>query len=696
MGLAGFLLFLVQPMLAKFILPWFGGSATTWTVCMLFFQAALLLGYAYAYAVTTPLSLKLQVIGQIVLVVVACLCLPITPSEAFKPIDSADPTGRILGLLAACVGAPYAVLATTSPMLQRWLAQVEPGILASRFFAISNLGSFLGLLSYPFAVEPFLPSRQQTILWSAGFCIFALLSILSGLVVLSRDKAEGPATVSAPSGRRPERPAESDDLGAWWWLVYSALGSILLLATTNRITQWSAVIPFLWILPLCVYLLTFVLCFGHQASRWRRLFLFAFVVTAGVCALLARPELPEDLFIQVGLQCLTLFFGCMICHGEIVRLQPPARRLPHFYLVIAVGGALGGALVTLAAPELFSDYWEHPLVIVAIVLVAWAQDVVAVVPSSFLARRWSKAGMAATAGLFVLGLGAGSRAEWVNDAVTVDRVRNFYGVVKVYKEDMDNPAEYSLVMQQAGVDQGSQYQAADRRREPSCAFDARHGLGLALRYQRRRRDGGPDAPLRVGIIGLGAGMVAAQGKAGDYFRYYELNPAVTALARRYFTFLADSPAKIEVRHGDGRILLEREATAGQSGQFDVLIIDAFRGAAPPMHLMTKEAFEVYLRHLAPDGILAINFELDTFELAPLHRGLADALGLPVHWFETAEGADCDDPVSWALYSRDADFWTVPEVKAAISPWRDHSDRRLLWTDGSSNLLSVINWGQDDE
>ncbi len=693
MGLAGFLLFLVQPMLAKFILPWFGGSATTWTVCMLFFQAALLLGYAYAYAITTPLSVKVQAVAQIVLVLLACLCLPIIPSEAFKPLDSADPTGRILGLLTVCVGVPYVILATTSPMLQRWLVRMEPGLLASRFFAVSNLGSFLGLLCYPFAVEPFLSSLRQTTLWSIGFCLFAVLSAASALVVLARHKAERPPE---PEVGRAAPPVEAAGRRAWWWLVHSALGSVLLLATTNRITQWSAVVPFLWILPLCVYLLTFVLCFGRQVVRWRRLFLLAFVATAASSLVLSRPELPEDLFLQVGLQCLTLFFGCMICHGEIVRLQPPGRQLPYFYLIVALGGALGGAFVTLAAPLLFSDYWEHPLAIGVIALVAWGRDVMAMTGPAQNALRWRKVGIGATAGLFVLGLGAGGRAEWSDDAVTVDRARNFYGVVKVYREDQDDPAEYSLVMQQAGVDQGSQYQAAERRRMPSCAFDERHGLGLALRHQRRRRDGGPQASLRIGIIGLGAGMVAAQGKAGDYLRYYELNPAVTDLAHRYFTFLADSPARIDVLQGDGRILLEREAAAGQAGHFDVLIIDAFRGAAPPMHLMTKEAFEVYLRHLAPDGILAINFELDTFELAPLHRGLAAALGLEVHWFETAEGADCEDPVSWALYSRDAAFWTVPEVKAAISPWRDRSDRRLLWTDGSSNLLSVINWGRDDD
>ncbi len=595
-----------------------------------------------------------------------------------------------MGLLTVSVGVPYAVLATTSPMLQRWIGQIAPETKASRFFALSNLGSFLGLLSYPFLVEPFLPSASQTRLWSIAFVLYAVLSAASAVTVLRADRG---GRVAAPPAATEAPPDAAERRRIWWWLAYSALGSVLLLATTNRVSQWSAVIPFLWVLPLCVYLLTFVLCFGHQVMRWRGPFLLAFVALAGLGSVLARPELPEDLLIQLGLQCLTLFFGCMLCHGEMVRLQPAARRLPQFYLVIASGGALGGVFVTLLAPQIFPDYWEHPLVIVAIAALALVQD------AANLRRPgqvWQKAGSLACCGLFAVGIGAGLRAEMAGTDSTVDRARNFYGVVKVIKEDVDDPAEYSLVMQQAGVDQGSQYQAPDRRRTPSCAYDARHGLGLALRFQRRRRDGGPDRPLRIGIIGLGAGMVAAHGRPGDTLRYYELNPQVTELARRYFSFLADSPAGIEVLHGDGRILLEREARLGQIGQFDLLIIDAFRGAAPPMHLMTKEAFEIYRRHLATDGILAINFELDTFELGPLHRGLAAAVGLGVRWFETIPEAGCEDAVSWALYTGDDDFWSVPEVKAAISPWRDNSDSQLLWTDASSNLLSVINWSEGNE
>ncbi len=680
MTLAGFLLFLVQPMLAKFILPWFGGSATTWTVCMLFFQLALLAGYAWAYAVTSPLTLRAQAILQIVILCAAGLMLPITPSEALKPTDSDNPVGRIMLLLVVCVSAPYAVLATTSPLLQRWLHHLEPEGMTSRYFALSNLGSFLGLLSYPFVFEPLVPSVAQTRFWSAGFALYAALFAVCGWLVLrSPEKAREHDLAIADAARG----AAGDNIAGW--IVWSMLGSVLLLATTNQITQWSAVMPFLWVLPLSLYLLTFIVAFGHQQFYSRGPFFAIFAVLSAITFVLARPASSSELLTQVGLQCATMFTGCMICHAEMVKLQPPARRLPVFYLLTSVGGALGGVLVTLLAPVIFNDYTEHQIVLAAIAaLGAW----------TILRResgRATRAAAIAGAAIFLVGLGVLLDDLHDNRSLVVERIRNFYGVVKVLKEDEDDPLEYSLVMQQAGVDQGSQFQSAARRLEPACAFGVESGVGRAFAAQRKRREGGPLAPLRIGVIGLGVGMIAGHGAPGDTIRYYELNPAVTDLARRHFTFLSSSKAAIEVVHGDGRILLEREAIAGQTKNFDILIIDAFRGASPPMHLMTREAFAVYLEHLAPDGILAINFELDTFEMAPLHRGLAAEFNLGVNWFETPPAEDCDNPVSWALYTRDKDFWTAPAVAKAISPWRDRADGKLLWTDSSSNLMSIINW-----
>lgn len=680
MTLAGFLLFLVQPMLAKFILPWFGGSATTWTVCMLFFQLALLVGYAWAYAVTSPLTLRTQAIAQLVLLAIGIAMLPITPSEALKPVDAENPVGRIMLLLIVCVSAPYAILATTSPLLQRWLHQLYPQGLTSRFFALSNLGSFVGLLSYPFFFEPIVASTAQTRVWSIGFVLYALCFAACAVMMLRSPKAALETDVAFADAARG---ATQDSISGW--ILWSMLGSILLLATTNQINQWSAVMPFLWVLPLSLYLLTFIIAFGHQQFYRRAVFFTIFAVLAGVTFIMARPTSSNELLTQVGLQCATMFTGCMICHAEMVKLQPPARRLPIFYLLTSVGGALGGILVTLAAPLVFNDYWEHQIVLVVIAgLAAW------------MLFRNENAGIARIAALvglaaFSLGLGAQIYDTWENRTNVVERIRNFYGVVKVLKEDEDDPDEYSLVMQQAGVDQGSQFQKAERRMEPACAFGVTSGIGHALAGHKKRRDGGPAAPLNIGIIGLGVGMIAGHGVAGDNIRYYELNPAVTDLARRHFTFLSSSKAKTEVVHGDGRILLERESIAGQKKNFDILIIDAFRGASPPMHLMTREAFAVYLDHLAPDGILAINFELDTFEMSPLHRGLAGEFNLGVNWFETPPAENCDNPVSWALYTKDPGLWNAPHVSAAISPWRDRAATKMLWTDSSSNLLSIINW-----
>lgn len=680
MGLGGFLLFQVQPVMAKFILPWFGGSASTWIVCMLFFQVALLAGYAYVYAVTRPLPVRVQALLQVALLLAALALLPITPGDGWKPVEAGDPTWRIVALLAVSVGGPYVLLATTSPLLQRWLARIDPGIAVSRLFAVSNFGSFLGLLSYPFLFERLLSSPEQTELWSMAFSGYAVLFALCAMLAFRQGASKGDAPAAGkPAGARQGGPA-------LLWIVYSALGSVLLLATTNQITQWSAVVPFLWIAPLSLYLLTFVIAFGDQGLYSRRAFTVAFLLLAALAYVLPAPDDFATLLLGITLQCATLFAGCMICHAEMVRIQPEPVRLPGFYLATALGGALGGLAVALAAPLVLRDYWEQGLAIVAVAALALRLNAG---EAGWLRGRGGKV-LAAGAAAFVLAMGFQLASEVMASREVVERVRNFYGVVKVVNEAGDDPDEASLVMRQAGIDQGSQFLAPSRRSEPACAFTAGSGVGHAIfRNAKRRAD--PNAPVRIGIVGLGAGMVAAHGREGDLIRYYELNPAVKALVDRHFSFVRDTKAKVEVALGDGRLVLEREAQAG-SQRFDVIVMNAFRGASPPMHLMTKEAFDVYLAHLAPDGVLAINFELDTFEIAPLHRGLSAASGLEVNWVETSADAEgCDDPISWALYTRDKGFWQVPEVKAALSPWRDRSDRKLLWTDRDSNLMSIIQW-----
>lgn len=679
MGLAGFLLFQVQPVMAKYILPWFGGSAATWIVCMLFFQLALLAGYAFAYTITRPLPLAWQVLFQVVLLTLVLLLLPITPNDGWKPKDAGDPTWRIMLLLSVSVGAPYALLATTSPLLQRWLTQLPVQIEISRLFAVSNFGSFLGLLSYPFIVERVWSSPDQTSIWSGLFAIYAaLFGTCAWIAWRSGSKATAETIAS---------PAEIKRGGSsLQWVGYSAAGSVMLLATTNQITQWAAVIPFLWIAPLSLYLLTFVVAFGRQ-NHYRRLpYAIAFLLLAGLSFAMPTPDTAASLIGGVIVQCAAMFTGCMICHAEMVRLQPEASRLPSFYLATAFGGVIGGIVVALIAPLLLPDYWEQSiiaaLVAVTAVRLAWAE-------LNAGQRSWRTA-LVIAGGLFLTGLTVQMAAEYTLSKELVARIRNFYGVVSVARDSEDDPSEASLVMRQAGVDQGSQFLASDRRKEPACAFTAESAVGQAIRLNAKRR-ADPGAHIRIGVVGLGAGMLAALGRPGDVMRYYELNPAVKQLVDRHFSFVRDSEAKIEIVLGDGRLILEREAEGGRSQNYDVIVMNAFRGASPPMHLMTKEAFDIYLRHLKPEGVLAINFELDTLEVAPLHRGLAAATGLDVNWVETVSEDGCEDPISWALYTRDKDFWREPEVKAAISPWRDGSQSRLLWTDRNSNLMSIVPW-----
>jgi hypothetical protein len=679
MLLAGFLLFQVQLVLGKFILPWFGGSAATWLVCMLFFQAALLVGYAYAYALTLPFPIRRQAQLQMAILVVSLALLPISPSDAWKPTNASDPTWRILIMLAACVGLPYIALATTTPLLSRWLAHIDPTLNPVRFFAASNIGSFLGLLSYPFLFERLLASADQTRWWSWAYVLYVALFAVCAWLTLAGAQREDRAQSKWRSGAGRQPFA--------LWIGYSALGSALLLATTNAVTQFAAVVPFLWVVPLSCYLLTFVITFGYPNAYDRTVFGVLFLVSAGTTLALPVPESSFRLFTQIVLQAMTLFAGGMICHGEMVRLQPPPAALPRFYLAVAAGGALGGMGIVLGAPLLFSDFFEHPIVLVAIAAVTLLH----LFTTTDGKMRWVVGAVAAIAGIYFLG-GLAMRDE-VKGNTVVERIRNFYGVVKIVRSYEDNELRLSLF--QAGIDQGGQYQKHERKMDAICGFDWGSGLGMALAYHAKRRASGPQTPLRIGVIGMGAGMVATLGRDGDTLRYYELNPAVLELTSRHFTFIKDSKAKVDVLLGDARLVLERQLKAGDRQNFDVLVLDAFRGASPPMHLMTREAFSIYFGHLAENGILAVNFELDTFEVAPLHRGLARRFDTNVGWFETRQDNEaCQAPISWALYTRDPDFFGAPVVRKAVSPWRDDGKSVLVWTDQDSNLMSIITWGRD--
>ncbi|HKW37058.1 MAG TPA: fused MFS/spermidine synthase [Burkholderiales bacterium] len=661
--LSAFLLFQVQPLIAKMILPWFGGSAAVWTVCMLFFQLLLLCGYVYSHAYATRrIPARRQV--HVALLALAAATLPLAAGAAWKPSGGEDPTWRILGLLAASVGLPYFALSTTGPLVQAWHARSHPGAAPYRLFALSNLGSMLALLSYPLLFEPLLSLRHQAAIWSAGFVLFALPC---GLLAWRDRGGEAPSSW-AEAGEKPGPGLQA------LWVALAACPSILLLAFTGHMTLNIAAIPFLWVLPLALYLLSFVLCF--EASGWYRRWLFLPLLAAGfvaVCVTLTRSN--PSIWGLIPLYSATLFAACMVCHGELARSKPHPRHLTGFYLMLALGGALGGVLVGLVAPGAFDDLYELPLGMVALavcVTLALQRD-----RASFFHGRFGAAARLVFLAATVALAAQLARTYRANSADTRVTARNFYGVLNV--RDTGEGPDAMRVLSHGTIIHGKQFLEEDRRDWPTTYYGATSGVGLAILDSRAR------GALRVGVVGLGAGTLAAYGRRGDVFRFYDINPRVVELARSEFSFLKDSPAKVEVQLGDARLSLEREAPRN----FDVLALDAFSSDAIPVHLLTVEAFRAYFRQLRSGGILAVHVSNRYLDLVPVVQRAAEALSLELREVDNYD----DEPVGvyrsdWLLLSASPTAFEGPLLRE-VAQRVDAEPRVRLWTDDYSDLYHIL-------
>lgn len=760
---SAFLLFLVQPIIAKQILPWFGGTAAVWTVCVVFFQAALLAGYAYAHALTrrTP---RTQWWLHTTLLVVSVASLPIIASSGWKPTADSDPTWRIAGLLAATIGLPYFLLSSTGPLIQKWFA--DDAAMATRrarvyrLFALSNIGSLVGLLCYPFVIEPYASLRAQSWGWSIGYGCFVVACASCAWRLRSRTAASS-ATDTATDANAVSTDATTNANVAptaaryALWLACAALGSMLLLALTNHITQNIASIPFLWVLPLTLYLLSFVVVFEGRGGRgWyeRRWWLPA--VTAlviGMTWALSYQRGLLNLYAALPLFSVGLFVACVFCHGELARTKPGPRYLTHFYLSLSAGGAIGGLFVALVAPNLFNNYWETPIALFGVVLVAtitsrernaegariraFVGAFVGIVAATciflagggttFAALRSLLPGQdsaAVTAGLVAVAAALLLLATWKRWSValvvtalactgyygmkyyvylsqdTLHASRNFYGALRVKDSGIDRTRRRDLM--HGIILHGAQYRAEDRHDMPSTYYGPTSGIGIALSHLRPT-----GVPLDVGMIGLGAGTLTAWGRAGDRYRIYELNPAIVGIARRDFTYLADSKATIEVALGDARLSMEREldngsaadgsaadgsAPDGSARPFDVIAVDAFSSDSIPVHLITREALDVFMRHLKPDGVVAFHVSNRFLRLAPVVAQLATDAQLSA--FDVIdEPADPEHVYSdseWVLVTRNTAFLSNEAVRArtsAIAPIPDLP----MWTDQFNNLFKIL-------
>jgi len=595
--LSAFLLFLVQPVVAKQILPWFGGSAAVWTTCMVFFQSILLAGYAYA-DFTSRLGLRRQAVVHAVLLAVSLALLPILPDASWKPAGDAEPIGRILLLLTATIGLPYFLLSSTTPLLQAWYWQRFRSAVPYRLFALSNFASMLALLGFPVLFEPALSLPELGWGWSALYAVFAV--VCAGTGFLSARGAAGsaqPVQDQAAAGGTAAAPGTGRQL---MWLALSAMGSAMLLAVTNHVTQNIASVPFLWVIPLALYLLTFILCFDHP--RWYRRGLFLVLLAAAVPAM-AWFIGSLNLRVAAPLYFAGLFVACMVCHGELAAIKPDPAHLTRFYLMISVGGAIGAVLIAIVAPLTLPGYFELgiSLVLLALLLALRLQSMLRV------------AAMLVTAASLVLVVRGG--IDYTSGIRVMER--DFYGVVRT--RDWTNPVPYRT-MYHGGIMHGGQLLGEKYRNVPADYFSPGSGYGRVFAALNEQT---PQQPRSVGVIGLGAGVLAAYGRPGDTMVFYEISPRVVDIARREFTLLADSGAKIEVVMGDGRLSLEREAPR----RYDVMGIDAFSGDSIPMHLITREAMAQYARHVKDDGVIVFQATNRFVNLPPVIKRLAAEVGM---------------------------------------------------------------------
>ncbi len=664
--LSAFLLFLVQPLLAKQILPWFGGAAIVWTLCMVFFQLVLLLGYAYAHWLTSRVGARRQAWIHMAVLAASLVFLPVAPDAAWKPVGGETPVWRILALLFATVGLPYFLLSSTSPLVQAWFARAFPGSSPYRLFALSNFASMLALLGYPFLFEPWFTNPDQSFWWSCGYALF--VACCAGLVWKSRALPE--LTVAggqiAATADEPRPGARRIAL----WLALSALGSVTLLGVSNHLTQNISSIPLLWVIPLAVYLLTFILCF--EGSRWYRRELYLGSLAWVLCVMgwfLADKNLQFELLWQIVVFTIGLYFVCMFCHGELARGRPGARHLTVFYLVVSLGGVIGGVLVGIVAPVTLPGYLELEIALVAVAVLALVVNFRRPLPVVVLL-------------VVVLAFTTGALV-WRVRALTEDTVyieRNYYGVLRVKENTMHVDGEElryrSLV--HGAILHGEQWLSEKYRRSATTYYKATSGIGLTLAAFE-------DKSIRVAVIGLGTGTIAAYGDGDDLYRFYDINPAVPRIAHKGFTFLDDSAAKIETVLGDARLSLEREAPQN----YDVIAVDAFSGDSIPVHLITVEAFTEYLRHLKPEGVIAFHVSNRFLDLKPVLLAIAERHGLEYAYLH--ESGDSGGTTSdWVVVTRYKPFILKPAIVAATEPIAPRPDWRI-WTDSYNNLIQVFRW-----
>ncbi|NDV61607.1 hypothetical protein G0Q06_04010 [Puniceicoccales bacterium CK1056] len=754
--LSAFLLFQIQLILGKFLLPWFGGAPAVWTTCILFFQSFLLAGYAYAFFIDRKLSLPAQVKLHSLLLILAMASLglawlrwgsPVLPGDGWKPVSgSGNPIPQLLMILMAAIALSYTLLAANSPLIQRWYGIGAGTNRPYRLYALSNAGSLLALLSYPIFIEPYLPLSLQAKIWAGLYFIFIVATIASALA--ARKAGLSGESIKVTETIAPEAPTESEGQGHWsFWLILSACPAAMMLAITNDLSQEVAVTPFIWVLPLAIYLLSFIICFDHPRWYSRRAFVLLTYLASMVVLITNLKGFDLGMIGHVLSYGFFLFVFSMLCHGELFRIRPRVEKLTSFYLMVALGGVIGGITVGILAPTLFTGYWEFHLTVftswILLTYLFWKDK------KSFLntGDRWHAIALllltayiithytlALTGGYSLPGIQAhrelanlgialaialalylpfrkAAFISWplwpriliamlifVFECFTVFNVRstgvaaqevdrNFFGVVKINEGKIFDP--YPLTIRNlvhGKILHGFQYLRGDLEMVPNSYYVRDSGVGLGILQHPRRKMG---QPIRIGVTGLGAGAIAAYTEPGDLIRFYEINPLVIDHAygpEADFTYLQKCMGTVELSLGDARLSLEKELQEGRPGKFDILVLDAFSSDSIPVHLLTREAFQMYLMHLRDeDSVIAVNISNRILDISVPVVSIARELGMEAVRIKCSGQPPVPIPSDWILMGR-AILGKEP-IRSAAADIRPYEE--VIWTDDFSNLWKFL-------
>lgn len=675
---SAFLLFQIQPLISKVILPWFGGTPNVWTTCILFFQGVLFFGYLYAHLLSSYFSARSQAAIHVCLLLATLSLLQIIPGAELRPREGDYPAVTILLILASTVGAPYFLLSTQGPLLQAWFSKSFPTRSPYRLYALSNAGSLLALISYPFVIEPMTGLGQQAELWSMAYLLMAGMIILLALSIWrSGATSRGPEIATeASTGHAPSPPVLSP--GEPWikWFGLSMLASTALLSTTNQVCQDVAAVPFLWVIPLSLYLVTFILCF--ESERWycRKAYSLGGLVLFSLVVLVFL--LPEEFSIQlqVSVYFAGLFVGCMLCHGELARLKPAPAKLTAFYLTLAAGGVCGGIFVSLIAPTVFPFFFEFDISLLACVLLAlliYFQEARRKASSAHLPFRSKFAVLALILPLLPLYL---HTQRMLDENLSI--YRNFYGVLQIEESVREADGQRIRSMVHGRVNHGAQFQSDNLLSIPTTYYGLQSAIGQMMQLLQANRQA-----IKVGVVGLGVGTLASYGRSSDLFRFYEINTQVVKLANTHFSYLNNTPSRTEIILGDARLSLEQEPRQ----HYDLLAIDAFSGDAIPTHLLSREVMDTYLAHIKDTGVLAIHISNKYLDLDPVVSALAEEAGLIFRILRSKGNADTAEQESWWLL---ASFLNAPiESTTNFDMTAVATDRRVYWSDNYSNLFTIL-------